>query len=213
MDGLWTGGRWLRPCFLQTLVQKHLLQQVHHCSSSPLVPNWMPLILYEQRGGPSWCGGSNGPSSGSHIDHSFCEAAGRLSVGSTWKTIQHERKEKSKKISWFISSWATTPDGVWPACWCHANCNVTGSETSVGSLNGRRPAGRFYVTEEIYVYSKPSPTDPDWMYGVTHPGRRRVFHQWWFGRSIRSTVEEAVWEGLGLNLSVASLMGRSACSI
>lgn len=82
--------------FFQTLIQKQLLQRTLHCSAPTLTPNWMPLILYEQREGPSWCGSSNGPSSGSHIDKSLCE---------DWLRMRHHTKgnltqveEKLKKI-------------------------------------------------------------------------------------------------------------------
>lgn len=60
----------------------------------------MPLIQYEQREGPSWCGPFNAPSSGSYIDPFLCEAspmiAHWLSMGSH-KRLRSTSGNKQKK--------------------------------------------------------------------------------------------------------------------
>lgn len=66
----------------------------------------MPLIQYEQREGPSWCGSSNAPSSGSHIDPFLCEAAmktaHRLSVGHHKRQRSTSEKQTEKEMGCFI---------------------------------------------------------------------------------------------------------------
>lgn len=58
--------------------------------------NWLPLIQYEQREGPSWCGSSNAPSSGSHIDPFLCEAGMKTAHGlaKAYHKRQHSTSEK-----------------------------------------------------------------------------------------------------------------------
>lgn len=67
------------------------------------MPNYMPLIQYEQRAGPSWCGSTNAPSSGSRIDPILCEAsmkiARRLSMG-------HHKRQRSTRGNKVKKEWA-----------------------------------------------------------------------------------------------------------
>lgn len=140
--------------FSLTLIQKWLLQPILYCSPFTLMLNWMPLIQYEQREGPSWCGSSNAPSSGSHIDRFFCEGSTWAQHELPWKTTQHKCKATpiGNCCIIFLQTSHGRPAPEWLTCSCHANCKPNRSVKRVEQLNRSPPGGCLHSSDDLCAY-------------------------------------------------------------